>query len=54
MSETILGIARASAHAKFLQDFYGFTSVVKTGNPDVIQDFGPEIASDVLLVQDYT
>ena len=54
MSDTILGIARASAHAKFLQDFYGFTSVVKTGNPDIVQDFAPEVASDVLLVQDYS
>ncbi len=54
MSDTILGIARASAHAKFLQDFYGFTSVVKTGNPDIVQDFAPEVASDVLLIQDYS
>lgn len=54
MSDTILGIARASAHAKFLQDFYGFTSVVKTWNAQVIQNYVPWIASDVLLIEDYS
>ena len=38
MSETILSISRASAHSKFLKDFYSFTTIFNTGELDLIID----------------
>lgn len=53
MSDTILWIARASAHAKFLKDFYGFTTIIETGNVELLYDYSPEVAPDVVLLTDF-
>lgn len=50
MSETIVGIARASAHAKFLKDFYGFTTILDTGNLDILHDYSFTGGYDVVLL----
>jgi hypothetical protein len=39
MSETILGISRSSAQSNFLKDFYGFTTILDTGNLEVLHDY---------------
>jgi hypothetical protein len=42
MSETILGISRSSAQSNFLKDFYGFTTILDTGDLEILQDYGNE------------
>jgi hypothetical protein len=39
MSETILGISRSSAQSNFLKDFYGFTTILDTGDLDILHDY---------------
>ena len=39
LSDTILGIARASAQSRFLKDFYSFTTILDTGTFEIIQDY---------------
>lgn len=38
LSDTILGIARSSSQAKFLKDFYSFSSVLDTGKMEILHD----------------
>ncbi len=52
MSDTILWIANASAHARFLKDFYGFTTILDAGNIEVIQNYPTASGSDVALLTD--
>lgn len=38
MSDTILAISRASAHSKFLKDFYSFTTIFNTWELSIVWD----------------
>jgi len=40
LSDTILGIARASSQSKFLKDFYSFTTILDTWNTEILHDYG--------------
>jgi hypothetical protein len=39
MSETILWISRSSAQSNFLKDFYGFSTILDTGNLETLYDY---------------
>lgn len=39
MSDTILGISRSSSQTEFLRDFYGFTTILDTGNLEILHDY---------------
>jgi len=39
MSDTILGISRSSAQSEFLKDFYGFTTILNTGDLEILHDY---------------
>ncbi len=50
LSDTILGIARSSSQAKFLRDFYSFTSIFDTGDMEILHDH-PDGNFDVGLIK---
>lgn len=50
MSDTILAISRASAHSKFLKDFYSFTTILDTGVLEIVQDYPEDSGYDVALL----
>jgi len=52
LSDTILGIARASAQSRFLKDFYSFTTILDTGTFEVIQDYEEGSWFDVGMLLD--
>jgi type II secretory pathway component PulJ len=39
MSDTILGISRSSSQANFLKNFYGFTTILDTGDLEILHDY---------------
>lgn len=42
MSDTILGISRSSAQSDFLENFYGFTTILDTGNLEILHNYSDE------------
>ncbi len=50
LSDTILGIARAGAQSRFLQDFYSFTTILDTGDLTILQDYNEGEGYDVALL----
>lgn len=42
MSDTILGISRSSAQSSFLKNFYGFTTILDTGNLEILHNYTDE------------
>lgn len=49
MSDTILGISRSSSQANFLKNFYGFTTILDTGDLEIIYDYTDEWFDVALL-----
>lgn len=39
LSDTITGIARSSSQSKFLKDFYSFTTILDTGETEILFDY---------------
>lgn len=52
LSDTILWISRTSAQSQFLKDFYSFTTILDTGNFQVIHDYESGEGFDVWLLTD--
>ena len=50
LSDTILGISRASAQSKFLGDFYSFTTILDTGNLEILHDYPTGVWYDVAML----
>lgn len=50
MSEAILGISRSSAQSNFLKDFYWFTTILDTGDLEILHDYDTE-SFDVWLLR---
>lgn len=50
MSDTILWIARSSSQAKFLRDFYSFTTILDTGESEILID-NPGDEYDVAIIR---
>lgn len=50
ISDTILGISRASAHARFLKDFYSFTTILDSGNLTIVKDYPENTGYDVAIL----
>lgn len=49
LSDTINGIARSSSQAKFLKDFYSFTTILDTGETEILFDYGAGVYDVALL-----
>lgn len=54
MSDTILAISRASAHSKFLKDFYSFTTIFNTWELEIVSDYDPWNGYDVGMLTTLT
>lgn len=50
LSDTILGISRASAQSRFLGDFYSFTTILDTGELRVLHDYDIGDGFDVAIL----
>ena len=50
MSDTILAISRASAHSKFLKEFYSFTTILDTWVLEIVHDYPEDSGYDVALL----
>jgi len=50
MSDTILGISRSSAQSSFLKDFYGFTTILDSGDLEILHDYD-ESSFDVAILR---
>ncbi len=50
MGDTILGISRSSSQANFLKNFYGFTTILDTGDLEVLHDYS-DIWFDVAILR---
>jgi len=49
MSDTILWISRSSSQANFLNNFYGFTTILQTWNLEILHDYTSEWFDVALL-----
>lgn len=49
LSDTITGIARSSSQSKFLKDFYSFTTILDTGETEILFDYNAWIFDVALL-----
>ena len=50
MSDTILAISRASAHSKFLKDFYSFSTIFNSWKFQIIHDYSEQWGYDVAVL----
>lgn len=54
MSDTILGISRTSAHAKFLKEFYSFTTILDSWDLSLVQDYASWSGNDIVLLKSFS